>query len=62
MDTPVINHRSAKFAELGKAVLQGSQKIFKTAGPVIIFPSSGHRRLGSLHRQYLVARRQGIDG
>src|ERR1700754_1324724 len=41
MDMPVIDHRSAKFAELGKAVLEGSQKIFQTSGPVIIFPSSG---------------------
>jgi alanine-glyoxylate transaminase/serine-glyoxylate transaminase/serine-pyruvate transaminase len=41
MDMPVIDHRSAQFAELGKAVLEGCQKIFKTAGPVIIFPSSG---------------------
>src|SRR5471030_864329 len=41
MDMPVIDHRSAEFAELGKAVLEGSQKIFKTSGPVIIFPSSG---------------------
>jgi alanine-glyoxylate transaminase / serine-glyoxylate transaminase / serine-pyruvate transaminase len=41
MDMPVIDHRSAAFAELAKVVLEGSQKIFKTAGPVIIFPSSG---------------------
>ncbi|CAL78962.1 Serine-glyoxylate aminotransferase [Bradyrhizobium sp. ORS 278] len=41
MDMPVIDHRSAEFAELGKAVLSGSQKIFKTTGPVIIYPSSG---------------------
>ena len=41
MDMPVIDHRSAEFAELGKAVLAGSQKIFKTARPVIIYPSSG---------------------
>src|SRR5712671_5964305 len=41
MDMPVIDHRSAEFAELGKAVLQGCQKIFKTSGSVIIFPSSG---------------------
>src|SRR5271163_1662031 len=41
MDMPVIDHRSAQFAELGKAVFEGCQKIFKTAGPVIIFPSSG---------------------
>ena len=41
MDMPVIDHRSAEFAELGRAVLEGSQKIFQTSGPVVIFPSSG---------------------
>src|ERR1700724_1065028 len=41
MDMPVIDHRSSAFAELAKTVFEGSQKIFKTSGPVIIFPSSG---------------------
>jgi len=41
MDMPVIDHRSSQFAELAKGVFDGCQKIFKTAGPVIIFPSSG---------------------
>jgi alanine-glyoxylate transaminase/serine-glyoxylate transaminase/serine-pyruvate transaminase len=41
MDMPVIDHRSSQFAELAKAVFEGCQKIFKTSGPVIIFPSSG---------------------
>ena len=41
MDMPVIDHRSADFAELAKAVFEGCQKIFKTKGPVIVFPSSG---------------------
>ena len=41
MDMPVIDHRSAQFAELARAVLEGSQRIFQTAGPVVIFPSSG---------------------
>src|ERR1700675_181000 len=41
MDMPVIDHRSSEFAELGRAVFNGCQKIFKTSGPVIIFPSSG---------------------
>src|SRR6201990_3287534 len=41
MDMPVIDHRSAEFGALGRAVLEGSQKIFQTAGPVVIFPSSG---------------------
>ena len=41
MDMPVIDHRSAQFAELAATVFQGCQKIFQTSGPVIIFPSSG---------------------
>src|SRR2546427_8985322 len=41
MDMPVIDHRSAQFAELGRAVLEGSQRIFQTSGPVVIYPSSG---------------------
>src|SRR5450631_2488721 len=41
MDMPVIDHRSSQFAELGKTVFEGCQNIFQTAGPVIIFPSSG---------------------
>ena len=41
MDMPVIDHRSAEFASLGKTVFEGCQKIFQTKGPVIIFPSSG---------------------
>ena len=41
MDMPVIDHRSAQFAELGRAVLEGSQRIVQTSGPVVIFPSSG---------------------
>jgi alanine-glyoxylate transaminase / serine-glyoxylate transaminase / serine-pyruvate transaminase len=41
MDMPVMDHRSQEFAELGRAVLGGCQEIFRTTGPVIIFPSSG---------------------
>src|ERR1700750_1182787 len=41
MDMPVIDHRSARFAELAKTGFDGCQKIFQTAGQVIIFPSSG---------------------
>ena len=41
MDMPVIDHRSAEFGELGRKVLEGSQKVFQTLGPVVIFPSSG---------------------
>jgi hypothetical protein len=38
---PITDHRSSQFAELAKAVFDSCQKIFKTACPVIIFPSSG---------------------
>src|SRR6266403_318084 len=41
MDMPVIDHRSSQFADLAKSIFEGSRKIFKTSGPVLIFPSSG---------------------
>ena len=41
MDMPVIDHRSAEFAALGRTVLEGSAKIFQTTCPVVILPSSG---------------------
>ena len=40
-DMPGLDHRGAEFAELGYAVLAGMQRIFRTRGPVIIYPSSG---------------------
>jgi len=41
MDYPVIDHRSAEFAELGAEVLQGLRGIFQTERPVILYPASG---------------------
>jgi len=41
MDRPVIDHRGPEFAELGREVLDGLRSIFRTSGPVIVFPSSG---------------------
>jgi alanine-glyoxylate transaminase / serine-glyoxylate transaminase / serine-pyruvate transaminase len=38
---PVIDHRGPEFAKLGQRVLEGLKTIFKTAGAVIIYPSSG---------------------
>jgi alanine-glyoxylate transaminase/serine-glyoxylate transaminase/serine-pyruvate transaminase len=38
---PIIDHRSAEFGALGKAVLEGSKAVFKTKQPVVIYPSSG---------------------
>jgi alanine-glyoxylate transaminase/serine-glyoxylate transaminase/serine-pyruvate transaminase len=41
IDQPVIDHRGAEFARLGKEVLAGLQPVFKTTGPVLIYPGSG---------------------
>jgi len=41
IDMPVIDHRGPDFADLGRRVLDGLKPIFKTSGPVMIFPSSG---------------------
>jgi alanine-glyoxylate transaminase/serine-glyoxylate transaminase/serine-pyruvate transaminase len=38
---PTIDHRGAEFADLTRELLSGLQRIFKTSGPVVIFPSSG---------------------
>jgi alanine-glyoxylate transaminase/serine-glyoxylate transaminase/serine-pyruvate transaminase len=41
MAQPTIDHRSDEFAVLGREVLDGLKKVFRTAGPVVIFPASG---------------------
>jgi alanine-glyoxylate transaminase/serine-glyoxylate transaminase/serine-pyruvate transaminase len=41
IDAPTIDHRGPEFAELGRAVLDGMSEIFRTEGPVVIYPSSG---------------------
>lgn len=41
MDNPVLDHRGPEFAELGMEVLEGMRGVFRTKGPVIIYPSSG---------------------
>ncbi|MCC7347271.1 MAG: aminotransferase class V-fold PLP-dependent enzyme [Variibacter sp.] len=41
MDMPVIDHRGPEFGRLGKRVLDGMKTIFRCAGPVVIYPSSG---------------------
>jgi alanine-glyoxylate transaminase/serine-glyoxylate transaminase/serine-pyruvate transaminase len=41
MDQPVIDHRGPAFADLGQEVLEGIKAVFKTSGPVVIFPASG---------------------
>ena len=41
IDHPTIDHRGPEFAVLGKAVLAGMKKVFRTDGDVVIYPSSG---------------------
>jgi alanine-glyoxylate transaminase / serine-glyoxylate transaminase / serine-pyruvate transaminase len=38
---PTIDHRGPEFADLGIEVLDRLRNVFKTRGPVVIFPSSG---------------------
>jgi alanine-glyoxylate transaminase/serine-glyoxylate transaminase/serine-pyruvate transaminase len=41
IDAPTIDHRGPEFARLGLELLEGLQAIFRTDGPVVIYPSSG---------------------
>jgi alanine-glyoxylate transaminase / serine-glyoxylate transaminase / serine-pyruvate transaminase len=41
MDMPTIDHRGPDFQRLGRRVLDGLKTIFRTAGPVVIYPASG---------------------
>src|SRR2546423_6541734 len=41
IDRPTIDHRGPEFATLGKEVLAGLRKVFRTSQPVVIFPASG---------------------
>jgi alanine-glyoxylate transaminase/serine-glyoxylate transaminase/serine-pyruvate transaminase len=41
IDRATIDHRGPQFARLGRRVLEGIRKIFKTRNPVVIFPASG---------------------
>ena len=41
IDFPTMDHRGPDFAELGKSVLAGMKRVFKSAGDVVIYPASG---------------------
>ena len=42
IDFPTMDHRGPEFADLGKAVLGGMKRVFKsTKGEVVIYPASG---------------------
>jgi len=38
---PTIDHRGPDFADLGRSALTGLKRVFKTDGPVVVFPASG---------------------
>ena len=41
IDRPTIDHRGPEFQALGKEVLAGIKRIFRTRHPVVIYPASG---------------------
>jgi len=41
MAKPTIDHRGPEFAQMAQEVFQGLKQIFKTAGTIVIYPSSG---------------------
>jgi alanine-glyoxylate transaminase / serine-glyoxylate transaminase / serine-pyruvate transaminase len=41
MDMPTMDHRCPEFGKLGRRVLDGIKTIFRTSGPVFIYPASG---------------------
>ena len=41
IDHPTIDHRGPEFGRLGKAVLAGMKRVFKTEQDVVIYPASG---------------------
>jgi alanine-glyoxylate transaminase/serine-glyoxylate transaminase/serine-pyruvate transaminase len=41
MSRPTIDHRGGEFAAIVKDAIRGLQGVFKTSGPVVIYPSSG---------------------
>jgi alanine-glyoxylate transaminase / serine-glyoxylate transaminase / serine-pyruvate transaminase len=38
---PTIDHRGPEFQALGREVLEGIRAVFRTSGPVVIYPASG---------------------
>jgi alanine-glyoxylate transaminase/serine-glyoxylate transaminase/serine-pyruvate transaminase len=41
IDRPTMDHRGPEFGLLGKEVLEGMGRVFRTRGAVVIYPSSG---------------------
>ena len=41
IDAATIDHRGPDFARMTREILAGLKPIFKTSGPVVIYPASG---------------------
>ena len=41
IDNPTIDHRGPDFGRLGREILEMLRPVFRTAGPVVIYPASG---------------------
>src|SRR6478609_2542367 len=41
IDAPTIDHRGPDFAALGLEILDGLRHVFRTSGPVVVYPCSG---------------------
>ena len=57
MDRPVIDHRGAEFAALGKEVLEALGPVFQTSGPGDHLSRLGNGSLGSGDGQHAFSRR-----
>ena len=62
IDRPTIDHRGPEFARLAGEILAAIRPIFKTAGPVVIYPASGTGAWEAALVNTLVAGRPGADG
>ncbi len=41
IDQPTIDHRGPEFARLTLEIMDGLKEVFRTAGPVVVYPASG---------------------
>ncbi len=56
IDHPTIDHRGPEFGKLGKAVLAGMKRVFKTEQDGRHLSGQRYRRVGSGPREHAVAR------
>ena len=54
---PTIDHRGPEFAALAADAARAAAAVFRTSGPVVVYPASGTGRVGGRARQHALARR-----